>query len=366
MINRRVYFWLKKSVLIIGLIVVILLGFLSFKAFYFLKNIGVAVKEKVFTKPKNTYTVALLGYGGGYHEGAYLTDTIIIAHLNYQSKKALLVSIPRDLWVNLPTKSGEPFAAKINTVYQLQLFPETFPDVAVKKFTQTDKNGLIKKTLRDVTGLTIDSYVAIDFESFQTVIDTLGGIDVDVKNSFEDREYPIEGMEADLCGKQESDLEELEKIATESVVLAFPCRYETIKFSAGMNHFDGETALKFARSRHSLEDGGDFARAKRQQQVIEATVNKLLSPIFFPKITSLMDQLENKIKTDAVYGDLTRVLKAAPLANQYQLKKIILSTDNFLTTDYSSDGQYILIPKKGVFQWQKIRQKISELSKKIN
>ena len=221
---------------------------------------------------------------------------------------------------------------------------------------------MIKKTLRDVTGLTIDSYVAIDFESFQTVIDTLGGIDVDVKNSFEDKEYPIEGKETDLCGKQESDLEELEKIATESVVLAFPCRYETIKFSAGLNHFDGETALKFARSRHSLEDGGDFARAKRQQQVIEATVDKLLSPLFFPKLTNLMNGLEDKIQTDAVYTDLARVLKTAPSASQYKLKKIILSTDNFLTTDYSLDGQYILVPKKGVYQWQKIKQKISKLS----
>ncbi len=362
MINRRLYFWFKKFLVVIGLVVLILVAFLSYKAFYFLKNIGVAVKEKVYTKPKNTYTVALLGYGGGFHEGAYLTDTIVIAHLNYQSKKALLISIPRDLWVKLPTKSGEPFAAKINTVYQLQLFPETFPDVAVKKYTKTDPNGLIKKTLRDVTGLTIDSYVAIDFESFQTVIDTLGGIDVDVKNSFEDKEYPIEGKETDLCGKQESDLEELEKIATESVVLAFPCRYETIKFSAGLNHFDGETALKFARSRHSLEDGGDFARAKRQQQVIEATVDKLLSPLFFPKLTNLMNGLEDKIQTDAVYTDLARVLKTAPSASQYKLKKIILSTDNFLTTDYSLDGQYILVPKKGVYQWQKIKQKISKLS----
>lgn len=366
MISRRLFFWLKKSFAVIGFILLLVVGLFVYKTISFFKNIGVVSTSKILTKPKTSYTVAMLGYGGGNHQGAYLTDTIIVAHLNYESKKALLVSIPRDLWVKLPTKSKQPFATKINAVYQLQLFPDTFPDVAVKQYTKTDANGLIKKVLSDVTGLNIDSYVAIDFEAFQTVINTLGGIDINLEYGFKDEEYPIEGKETDLCGHQESELPELELIATESMVLAFPCRYETISFAAGENHLDGETALKFARSRHSPEDGGDFARAKRQQLVIQAVVNKLLSPLYYPKITDLMNKLEKKIKTDATYEDLARVLKVAPISQQYQLKKLILSTDNFLINEYSKDGQYILIPKKGFFKWATIKNRIKQLSQKTS
>jgi len=123
MINRRTSYYLRSGFLVFVILGIILFAVFAYNTTVFLKNIGVVVKEKVVDKPKNTYTVALLGYGGGAHEGAYLTDTIIVAHLNYLTKKAALISIPRDLWVKLPTKSKNPFAAKINTVYQLQLFP---------------------------------------------------------------------------------------------------------------------------------------------------------------------------------------------------------------------------------------------------
>ncbi len=362
MINRRLYRYTRYFVLISLIIVVIVITIMAIKTVRFFRNIGVVVTEKIINKPKPTFTVALLGYGGGQHEGAYLTDTIIVAHLNYDTKKALLVSVPRDLWVKLPTKSGKPFAAKINTVYQLQLFPKTFPDVNVIKYTKKSSNGLMAKVLEDITGLTIDSYVAIDFEAFTKLIDVLGGIDINLEKGFVDEEYPITGKENDLCGHNESELPELEKIATESVVLAFPCRYETISFQPGINHLDAETALKFSRSRHSLEDGGDFARAKRQQMVIEAVSEKLLSPTFFPKIPQLMDQLDSDIKTDTSYSDITKLLKQAPFAKQYRLTKLILTTDNFLKTDFSNDGQYILTPKAGNFRWEKIHQKIKKLT----
>lgn len=364
MFNRRTRIWVQKSAVVVGVLMVMGIGFLGIRTYRFFQKIGIAVSEKI-TAPKTTYTAALLGYGGGRHEGGFLTDTLMIAHLNFETKRALLVSIPRDLWVKLPTKSGEHFAAKVNTVYQLQLYPATFPDVAVKQYTQKDPNGLIKKTLTDISGLTIDSYVAIDFEAFQTIIDTLGGIDVEIANSFTDTEYPIEGKETDLCGKEEKDLPELEKIATESPVLAFPCRYETVSFNAGMNHLNGEQALKYARSRHALEDGGDFARASRQQKVIEAVAKKLLTPTFLAKIPTLMDRLESKVQTDASYGDLTKLLKQAPSAEQYTLKKLILSDDNLLKSAYSVDGQYILIPEKGFFQWTGIKKKIHKLTENI-
>jgi len=361
MFSRYTRMRLRQSAIIVGIILIIGFCFLGVRTYSFFRTIGVAITQKT-KAPKTTYTAALLGYGGGQHEGGYLTDTLIIAHLNFESKKALLVSIPRDLWVKLPTKSGEHFAAKVNTVYQLQLYPATFPDVAVKQYTSKDPNGLIKKTLTEISGLPIDAYVAIDFVAFQSIIDTLGGIDVQIENSFTDTEYPIEGKETDLCGKEEEDLPELEKIATESPVLAFPCRYETVSFNAGMNHLNGEQALKYARSRHAPEDGGDFARASRQQKVIEAVAKKLLTPTLLAKIPELMDQLETKVRTDVSYGEITSLLKQAPTADHYTLKKLILSDDNLLNSAYSQDGQYILIPEKGFFQWSEIKKRVRKLT----
>lgn len=361
MINRRTTRFLRRLVLIGAVFFFIIMVILGIKTLGFFQNIGVVIRNKAITKPKSTFTVALLGHGGEQHEGAYLTDTIMVVHIAYDTKKILLISIPRDLWVKLPTKSKEPFAAKINSVYQLQLFPKTFPDVDVSKYTQDNANGLVAKILHDVTGLSVDSYVAIDFKAFLKIIDSLGGLDIYLDQGFTDEEYPIDGKENDLCGYEESQLPELEKIATESVVLAFPCRYETISFPAGQNHLDAETALKFSRSRHSLQDGGDFARSRRQQLVIEAITKKLLTPQFFPKIPKLMNQLEAEVKTNVSYEEIARLLKQAPQAKQYQTVKLILTPDNFLQTAISNDGQYILVPKMGRFQWQKIHQRIQKL-----
>src|SRR3990167_5307399 len=93
------------------LIIIILGILLAFGAFYFLKtsrfynttNTAPLTKLK---QEKTAYNFLLLGYGGGVHEGTYLTDTIMVAHLDIKTKKATLFSIPRDLWVRLPTKSG--------------------------------------------------------------------------------------------------------------------------------------------------------------------------------------------------------------------------------------------------------------------
>jgi len=367
--NRRTKRHLRTIVIISVVILIIILGFYAYRTFSFFKTIGVSsqnIRETILKKPKTTYTSVLLGYGGSNHEGAYLTDTIILVHINTKTKQVLLVSIPRDVWVKLPTKSKIPFFSKVNTIYELQLFPQTYPDVKVKALSQEDNYGMLKQVFQQISGLEIDSYIALDFSAFVKIIDVLGGVDVQVDQSFTDKLYPIDGNEKDLCGKKEEDMEELEKIATESPELAYPCRYETVSFSAGTNHLNGIQALKYARSRQAPEDGGDFARAKRQHKVIAAIKDKLLTPLMIPKLSSLMSQLESEVQTDAEYQDIEKLLKQIPQANQYQITTIVLSTDNYLASDHSTDGQYILVPKKGKTNWTKVKKDIAKLSQGIN
>ena len=353
--------YLATSILIFVSVLIVGFTFLIFKLISFYNDIHTpSVASGVQDKPKNIYNILLLGYGGGMHQGAYLTDTMIVAHVDLEKKKAVLISIPRDIWVKVPTRS-DSFYSKINAVYQMGLFPEDYPDLDRKYISSENPSGLVKKVVGDVTGLKIDYYVAVDFQGFVNAIDTLGGVDINVTNSFTDPEYPIEGKEDDLCGKKEEDLPELEKIATESAVLAFPCRYETVTFTKGLTQMDGETALKFARSRHSLEDGGDFRRAQRQQQVIDAVKNKVLSINFIPKIVPFIDELGDHITTD-VKAD--RFILEGPNASKYSIATYVIS-DEFMTQTRSENGQYIIVPRTGIDDWDEIHTVISNRLKGI-
>ncbi len=323
----------QVGALVVALLLVIGIGAIIYRFLGFYDSIHTEAKDtKQEQKEKTQYNILLLGYGGGNHDGTYLTDTLMVAHIDITKKKVLLLSIPRDIWVKVPTKN-EDYYSKINAVYQMGLYPDNYPDVDSSLLTKDNPSGLIKKVVQDITGLKIDAFAAVDFEGFVKTIDTLGGIEVTVEKSFKDYEYPIEGKETDLCGRDEefeqidkylnsgANVDEKEKLFEEKPELetfyndisknpveAFPCRYETLTFEKGTVEMDGETALKFARSRHSLEDGGDFNRAHRQQQVIEAAKNKVLSINFIPKILPLLDDLENNISTDMPLSDTNKLL----------------------------------------------------------
>ncbi|MBI4226556.1 LCP family protein [Candidatus Roizmanbacteria bacterium] len=376
----------KLLIILAGLITAaIFFYFLKFKQFY--QYIYTPIPTMLFgEKPKpakNQFSVLLLGYAGSNHAGTYLTDTMIVMHVDTKKKKALMISLPRDIWVKLPTKSGEDFHSKINTIYETELFPNDFPDLNTKLAGTKSDAELTKFIVGQLTGLEIDNYVSIDFASFTKAIDILGGVEVDVLKAFDDEKYPVEGKERDLCGKEEQfklvepylnevdatqsadkekllkekpELDELLRYATESPHLAFPCRYEKIHFDAGSQRMDGATALKFSRSRQSPQDGGDFARAKRQQQILEAVRSKVLSVGFVAKLPSLLDEMKNHVKTDASPDQIKKFLKEAPSAKEYRLTSIVLSDQNVLTADRSDNGQYILTPEEGIDNWKNVQK----------
>ena len=228
----------------------------------------------------------------------YLTDTILLVHIN-TSQNVPAVSIPRDLWVKIPTKSGSPFSRKINLSTN-GLFPNDLPDLRPDFKFDSNNQPLLFFVLNKLTGFTIDGFVAVDFNSFVKTVDILGGIDVDIIKSFTDKQYPVAGKENDPCGKSEDEMKEYtdpDKIATDSPELLFPCRFETVEFKAGITHLSGTSALRYARSRHAPEDGGDFNRAQRQQKVLEAFRSKLVSPYFITRIPALYSELKDDVRS---------------------------------------------------------------------
>jgi len=369
----------------VGIIAIIFCTFF----FAFLISKGVIFYKSIYTKQngifprfpekKTTYNILLLGYGGPGHDGPYLTDSMMIAHIDLKTNKVALLSLPRDLWVLLPTKSKEVFHSKINSVYQTGLFPKDYPDVVV---SAADVD-LVKGAVKTITGLTIDSYLAIDFTGFTKAIDILGGVDVEVQKTFDDFEYPLPDKEKELCGKdvefeqvkkymepefdeeekkrlfaEKPELETFFKNITEDPKEAFPCRYEHLHFDAGKTHMDGETALKYVRSRHSLQDGSDFGRGARQQQFVKAVKEKVISIGFVTKIIPLLDEMKKHIRTDISPDVLQTFVKEAKDASLYRTISLRMSDKDYLMSSYSDYGGYILIPRTGADNWVEIHTMI--------
>lgn len=396
--------YLRNIIIALIAVITIIVGYHVFKIVQFYNKIQIQADTKVKNKeekPKEQkiYNIMMMGYGGEGHSGAYLTDTLMVAHIDMEKKKVKLVSIPRDIWVKVPTKSGTDYYTKINAVYQMGVYNKQYPDIAVKSVDEQGAARLLKSVIKRITGLDVDYFVAIDFHGFVSAIDTLGGIDVDVERTFDDYFYPVTGKEADLCGHmpkptmtedemrqwledynnkspeekeafdnrpmEEWTEEEFEKIATESPHLAYPCRYEHVHFDAGVQTMDGTSALKFARSRKALQDGGDFNRAARQQRVIQAVRDKILSVGFLSKIVPLLEDLGDHIRMDIPFDVSQKFLGEGQNAGKYKISTTVLSDENYLQISTSADGQSILIPQAGIEDWDDIKAYLHNYVKEI-
>lgn len=256
-------------------------------------------------------------------EGNYLTDTLLVASIGKIDKDVVLISLPRDLWVAWEDEYGTLQHSKINEIYPL---------------TGRNSSKLIT-AIEDVLGMPIHYYGSVTFDMFQDIINILGGIEVDVEKTFTDTEYPIEGKENDPV------------IAN---------RYETITFTKGINKMDGETALKYVRSRHGDNDEGtDFARAKRQQKVIEAIKQKVFSTNTLLNINTLKDLYDtykNNVDTNI---ELVTIQSFYLLSQQIQFDQIVsIVLDDRSAADEGGllyapqntekyEGRYVLIPQAG-------------------
>ena len=313
--------------------------------------------------PKN---VLLLGYGGAGHDGGLLTDTMIVARIIPKEKKLILISIPRDLWVQVEAKAGETKGFKINAVYAIGTDSRAYPDKPSKYLGGDGGLIMTKDVLEKIIGEPIDFAVAIDFSGFTKLMTTLGGIFIDVPFTFEDKFYPVKGKEKETCGKSEEDIQKV--TATLSGTLLeeeFPCRYETIKFEKGKQFMDGETALRFVRSRHSDINGGDFGRSQRQQAFLLGVKNRLLSFAGVTKLIPLFKDGLAMVDTDITIGDVTAMIERYGTISSYTVDSIAITDQTVLTITTSADGQYILVPKTGEEGWGSVATYISDELMKI-
>lgn len=305
------------------------------------------------------HNIALLGYGGGSHDGGALTDSIIVARIDDKAKKVFLVSIPRDLWIELPIeKNGGMSGQKINAAYALGLDDAWFSQKPAEYRADNGGGGnLARYALEQVMGEKIEHFGAVSFQAFISFIDTLDGITITRETPFVDAWFPVEEKEKDTCEKSEDEIQQIE--ATLSGYLreqAYPCRYETLSLDVGTHTLDGTTALKYVRSRHSELEGGDFYRSQRQRQVVHAIKEKTLSISAVPKLIEFAQSIYQYIDTDYALEDIPELIQLALAKNDYAIESIALTNDNVLKDGVGPNGEYMLIPRTGEGDFRSIQE----------
>jgi LCP family protein required for cell wall assembly len=275
---------------------------------------GVQYSERV--------TVLVLGIDQRNNEhGPWRTDTMILLSADPTTKSAVMLSIPRDLWVEIPgieNADGSPVIDRINTANYLgdvRDYPGGGPALAMR-------------TVEYNLGIRVDYYVLVNFTAFENLIDTIGGIDVVVPQDIYDPQYP-DGSYG----------------------------YSPFSIEAGPQHLDGRTALKYARTRHTF--GSDFDRAERQQQVILAIRDKVtrfdMLPTLLVRAPELFANFRGSVKSDLSLEQMVGLAQLAQGVNGDDIRSGVI--DARYTSDYvTPDGQQVLVPQR-----ERIRTLIDEL-----
>ncbi len=332
--SEKVKFFTKKVIAITVFIVVAIIVFTStmlisgenenswvykIPVIGHIKNLAESADKKLKGEDRDRINILLLGMGGKNHEGSYLTDTIMLASLEPSTKKIALVSFPRDLTVPMEGYGWR----KINNIN------------AYAEYEEEGSGGVaVSQALADILDIPIDYYIRVDFQGFINIVDELGGIEVNVENTLEDFKYPVMGMET---------------------AEDYNSRYEHLYIEAGLQKMDGELALKFARSRHAQGiEGSDFARARRQQLILEAVKEKLMSKwnLFKPRmITNILGEVQEHVSTNLQIWEILKLWDMFKDVSSDNISNKVLdnSPNGLLTEMITSEGAYILTPRSGDF-----------------
>lgn len=308
-------------------------GYLIYKGYKISTDVGFQFKPSNILQPKDPelkkdstgkYTsVMMVGIDTRDSGNLMNTDTIMVATYNYESKDLIMTSVPRDFYVKIfPDRTT---FNKINSVFASH----------EQREKGSGMDGL-KSVIEEITNIEIQYYAMIDYKGFVQLIDAVGGVYVNVENSFTDYMYPKGNG------------------------------YQTVTFKAGPQTMDGETALKYSRSRHSMQnnEGSDFARARRQQKVIAAFRDTVTSSETFlnpKKIMNLMSAVQDNLKiSEFTLDDINagiKILKDFQSSNGKTFSFVLdpLSGGSSLIKSQSEPG-YIIFPIEGQGKYKKINE----------
>ncbi len=249
----------------------------------------------------NGYTnILLVGMGGAGHDGTNLTDTIILAGINKKTSNAYMLSLPRDLYIN---QEGI-IPQRINSIFANHEL----------KIGQQKAMQLLSSSVQNISNVDIHYYMGVNFDAVTDVIDALGGLHIYNEKMIYDPFYPGPNY-----------------------------TFETFTLPAGPVKLDGETALKFIRSRKTTSD---FDRSRRQQQVISAIKDKaqsrevLTSP---SKLKSLYKALMKNIVSNMQIEDMLFLASTATHFDTSKLSNLVIHDDA------RQKGGFLFVPPKSEY-----------------
>jgi LCP family protein required for cell wall assembly len=236
----------------------------------------------------------------------FRTDTLIIVSVNTASGLVTMVSIPRDLFVYIPTWG----MARINTAY----------DAGERIGYEGGGPGLLKQTLLYNLGVAIHHHASVNFDGFRRIVDALNGISVPVNCPL--TEYKLKSPELD------------ETVAD---------NYELYSMPIGVTTMDGEVALWYARARPV---GGDYFRSYRQRQVLRAIYRQALTRNAIPQIPALYASFQDVVTTDMGLWDVMQFAPLAAKLEEAQIRSLSIGP-NQTRAWITPKGDNVLLPQPG-------------------
>ena len=256
--------------------------------------------------------ILLIGADQRPKEGTFNTDTLIVVSVDPKTKQVAMFSLPRDV-VDVPIPAGPArsvfgsvYAGKINSLW-------TNARNRADAFPGNDKTrgfNALKEVLGELYNLDIQYYVEVNFDGFQNIVDTLGGVTINVQNPVLDDHYPggVNGA---------------------SIRVYIP---------AGVQHMDGAQALVYARSRHT---SNDFDRAQRQQRVILSIREQVDPHKILDNLTALLQDLKTSFKTDIPQDKLPALIGLSSQIDTSKIRSYVFNPPRYGSEGTDSRGYRI-------------------------
>jgi LCP family protein required for cell wall assembly len=234
------------------------------------------------------------------------SDTMMLVSVDPRSKSAVMVSLPRDMWVNIPGF----YPQRINVAHSVG-----GPVAAAR-------------TVEANFGVRIHHWARVNFRGFEQLIDALGGVIVDVERPIKDDQYPIEGYGV-----------------------------ARVYVAPGPQMMDGPRALQYARSRHSEND---FGRARRQQKVLVAARERALQLNMLPKLPTLIGVIQKNLSTDVSVPEMLALASLGAQIDRDRIVNVVIDA-NMVSPFMGSDGANLLEPNRPLIQ-RAIQQAFAQAS----
>ena len=335
---------IKRFIFLLLVIILLIAGYLGFKAFnasgkVFRGNLlGIVKQEKLKQDANGRTNILVFGTSPADHDGANLTDSIMVLSVNQQTKDSFMISLPRDLWVKYASICTVGNAGKLNAAY-----------FCASNDSEDENAGVqaLEAQAEKILGLEIQYFAHVNWDALTQAVDAVGGVDVTIETD-------------DPRGILDRNFD-------------WTCNYKCyyVKYDKGETvHLDGIHALALARARGAAGgyglSGGNFDREQNQQKIIKALQQKALSVgtlTNVSKVTGLIDALGDNLKTNISTGEIRTVMDvAANMKPEDMVSLSLVDEDNPLVTTSNISGQSVVVPIAGTFDYSQIQAYIKKHS----